>query len=61
MRGAREIKPMGIRMPPEMREQLKEKAIKNHRSLGGEILFRLEESLRQEEKDKNPNEEKKNG
>ncbi len=50
MKGAREIKPIGVRMPPEIRERLKEKAVKNHRSLGGEIVARLEESLRLDEK-----------
>lgn len=49
MKGAREIKPIGVRMPPEIRERLKEKADKSHRSLGGEIIFRLEESLNRED------------
>lgn len=52
MKGAREIPPIGVRMPLEIRKQLKEKATKNHRSLGGEIIFRLEESLKAEEKEK---------
>jgi predicted DNA-binding protein len=52
MKGHTEVPPaIGIRMPLELRERLKKKAAENHRSMSGEILHRLEESLRREEKE----------
>lgn len=42
--------PLGVRMPDELKLWLKHQAIDNRRSLNGEILVRLEESRRQQEK-----------
>lgn len=39
------IPPLGVRMPPEMKDQLKHAAAVNHRSLNGEIVARLAASL----------------
>lgn len=46
---------MGVRMPPDLREQLKEKAAKNRRTLGSEIVHRLEQSLIAESKQEKSN------
>lgn len=40
--------PLSIRIPDELRAELQAAADKNIRSLGAEIRFRLEESLRNE-------------
>lgn len=42
MEGARLIAPLQVRMPPELREYLKEAAERNRRSLNSEIVARLE-------------------
>jgi hypothetical protein len=39
-------KPTGVRLPDELRKWLKHQSIDNHRSLNSEIIFRLEESQR---------------
>lgn len=39
--------PYPLRLPPEVRAQLTAEAVKGRRSLNGEILFRLENSLKQ--------------
>lgn len=46
MEGARQISPMQVRIPAELREWLKEEAARNHRSLNSEILMRLQSSQR---------------
>ncbi|WP_186095035.1 Arc family DNA-binding protein [Burkholderia gladioli] len=45
------IPPLGVRMPQEMKDRLKEAAARNHRSLNGEIVARLAESLGGDVKD----------
>lgn len=45
----KENKPMGVRMPNDLRQGLKKAAAKNHRTLGSEIVYRLEQSLLVEE------------
>lgn len=52
MQGTSKLNPFGLRLPGEMRQKLKEIAISNRRSLNSEIVARLEESLRAEEKEK---------
>lgn len=42
--------PLVVRMPDELRLWLKQQAVDNRRSLNSEVLFRLEESRRQQEK-----------
>lgn len=42
-------KPLGVRMPDELKQWLKHQAVDNRRSLNAEILVRLEESRRQGE------------
>lgn len=42
--------PLGLRLPDEMRIWLKHQAVDNRRSVNSEILVRLEESRRQQEK-----------
>lgn len=42
--------PYPLRMPPDMRAQLNLIAVENGRSLHGEIVQRLKESLRREAK-----------
>lgn len=41
-------KPLGVRLPDELKQWLKHQAIDNRRSLNAEIVVRLEESRRQE-------------
>jgi len=43
-----------IRLPDGMRERIAEVARTHHRSMNSEIIARLEQSLIQEEKEKNP-------
>jgi hypothetical protein len=50
-----EIAPLGVRMPPELKDRLKSSAQENRRSLNAEVVLRLEESLAAEEKGKAPN------
>lgn len=40
-------KPLGVRLPDELKQWLKHQAIDNRRSLNAEIVVRLEESRRQ--------------
>lgn len=42
----RDIAPLGIRIPPEIKEKLKEKAKEEGRSLNSEIVQRLIKSLK---------------
>lgn len=43
---ARDIAPLGIRLPPEIKEKLKEKAREEGRSLNSEVVQRLIKSLK---------------
>jgi predicted HicB family RNase H-like nuclease len=49
-----EIAPLGVRMPPELKEHLRAAAETNRRSLNSEVVRRLEESVAAE-KEKAPN------
>jgi len=44
MEGARQISPLQVRLPLELREWLKAEAARNHRSLNSEIVMRLQAS-----------------
>ncbi|UOG91796.1 MAG: Arc family DNA-binding protein [Candidatus Thiothrix sulfatifontis] len=44
----KQIPPFGLRMPPEVKEQIEKLAEQNRRSLNAEIIVRLEQSIRQE-------------
>lgn len=48
MHEEKQVKPLGIRMPDELKQWLKHRAVDNRRSLNAEILLRLEESRRLE-------------
>lgn len=50
----RDIPPLAVRMPPEVRARVIELANENRRSVSGEILFRIEQSLSDEPKTKKP-------
>lgn len=43
-----------FRLPYDLYEKLKEEAAKNHRSLNAEIVARLEQSVHEEEMEKDP-------
>lgn len=45
------IKPTPVRIPDDLRIWLKHKCVDNRRSLTAEIVFRLEQTKRQEEKE----------
>lgn len=49
MKNARSIGPTPVRIPPDLRQWLKHKAVDNYRSLNSEIVLRLEESRKREE------------
>lgn len=42
---SRDIVPLGLRMPPELKERIESEAKKNGRSMNAEIVARLQESL----------------
>ena len=44
----KQIPPFGLRMPPEVKEQIEKLAEQNRRSLNAEIVVRLEESIKRE-------------
>ena len=46
MKGASTIAPFGVRMPPQLKEQLTNQAATNFRSLNSEVVARLEQSLK---------------
>ena len=46
----KQIPPFGLRLPPEVKEQLEKLAEQNRRSLNAEILVRLENSIQHEGK-----------
>lgn len=48
----RNIKPLGVRMPEELKQWLKHQAEKNMRSLNSELVIRLQESRTNQEKAK---------
>lgn len=48
MKEAKNIPPTGIRFPEWLKDALKEAASKECRSLNGEVIKRLEKSLRDE-------------
>ncbi|MBF7978130.1 MULTISPECIES: Arc family DNA-binding protein [Rahnella] len=48
MENARNIAPTGIRFPDWLKDALKSAASKECRSLNGEVIKRLEKSLREE-------------
>ena len=43
---SRQIAPFGLRMPPEIREQIEEAAAANRRSVNAEIVSRLQQTER---------------
>ncbi len=43
------MKPLGVRIPDELRQWLKHSAVDNRRSLNTEIVVRLEESRRRQD------------
>ena len=53
MKGARGLPQMNIKIPVEVKEMLVERAKKNLRSLNGEVLSRLIESLDRDTEQKN--------
>ena len=55
MQGARNITPLQVRCPPELREWLKVSAAQNHRSLNSEIVAMLELAKEQTERIAKPN------
>ncbi|MFZ1345154.1 Arc family DNA-binding protein [Thiothrix eikelboomii] len=44
----KQIPPFGLRMPPELKEELEVLAEQNRRSLNAEIIIRLEDSVKRE-------------
>lgn len=48
----RDIKPLGVRMPEELKQWLKDQAEKNMRSLNSELVVRLQTSRDNQEKTK---------
>lgn len=44
MEGARQISPLQVRFPPELKEWLKAQAVTNRRSLNSEIVALLEQA-----------------
>lgn len=50
MKGARQVKATSVRIPDELRVSLKHAAIDNRRSFNDELVYRLEQSMRQEAK-----------
>jgi hypothetical protein len=48
MNEAKKIPPLQVRVPTDLKAWLKEQAQKNHRSLNGELVYRLERSRQQE-------------
>ncbi len=45
---SRDVNPFGLRMPPELKEELEVLAEQNRRSLNAEIIVRLEDSVKRE-------------
>lgn len=57
--GENTSKPLGVRLPDELKQWLKHRAVDNHRSLNAEINVRLEESRRREESGRGDGKKKK--
>lgn len=49
MVGMRQVAPFGVRIPPDLREWIKQQAVANKRSLNSEVLVCLEEVRRMRE------------
>lgn len=45
---SRDVNPFGLRLPPELKEELERLAEQNRRSLNAELIVRLEESVKRE-------------
>jgi predicted HicB family RNase H-like nuclease len=43
------LQPFGVRLQPDLKEWLAERAVMNHRSLNSELVKRLEDSRKAEE------------
>ena len=43
-----DVNPFGLRLPPELKEELERLAEQNRRSLNAELIVRLEESVQRE-------------
>ena len=54
MKGARQAPQLAVRMPQELKTYIHQRADENHRTLNGEILFRLEQSVKAEAKNDQP-------
>jgi plasmid stability protein len=52
MDGTPKIKPTLVRLPDELKEWLKQRAAENFRSMNGEIVARLQESMTEEKRKK---------
>jgi hypothetical protein len=50
MRASAQSAPFGLRMPSDLKEWVQKQAEQNRRSLTSEIVVRLEQSRKQEEK-----------
>lgn len=48
MQGSGKLAPSPVRIPPELKDWLKHKAIDNRRSFNSEVLARLEDSKKAE-------------
>lgn len=54
MKGARQVKATSVRIPDELRACLKHAAIDNRRSFNDELVYRLEQSVRQGNRNADP-------
>ena len=43
---SRDVNPFGLRMPPEVKEELEKLAEQNRRSLNAEIIYQLQAGMR---------------
>lgn len=50
MQGIGKLAPSPVRIPPELKDWLKQKAVDNRRSFNSEVIQRLEESRTQQQK-----------
>lgn len=50
MEGAREMPLIHVRVPEELRDWIKQEAVQNRRSMNGEMVARLEESRRSQQR-----------
>ncbi|MEJ1465008.1 MAG: Arc family DNA-binding protein [Candidatus Sedimenticola sp. (ex Thyasira tokunagai)] len=49
MKDARQIPPMRVRLPEDLKAYIKKKAEKNMRSINSEVVMRLEESRKRDQ------------